>query len=236
VSLRLTSEVWRRWAAGIGLLFAATGPPFGFTPGHVFTISGVNTYGAGTSPAVISGYAASHRGLLGFDLLGECVLALSLVCFAALLRRLGRPGEGADTIGLVGFGMSIVSACMVFVAVACGIAIVELAPASDYGTISALWFLAHGVALTAALPFAVLMGATGVVIVNQGSLPAWIGWFSLLLSALIFLEGLNVAVQATTYATSWPFQAGSLPATSSIWAFAMSLALLLERRRASTAT
>jgi hypothetical protein len=35
----------------------------------------------------------------------------------------------------------------------------------------------------------------------------------------------------TPLAPGWPFQPGGLPATSAIWAFVLSLAVLLERRR-----
>jgi hypothetical protein len=229
--VKVASETWRRWAAAVGLLFAACGPPFGFTPGHVFIIRGTSVFGSQTSPAVISAYASSHRALLGFDFLGICVLALSLICFAALLCRLSGPGSAGSILSLIGFGVSVLTATMVLVAVAAGVVIVELASPTDYPSISAAWLLIHGVGTIAPLPFSIFMMATGTVILTERSLPAWVGWLTLLVAGTVLGDGLNLFIQMTPLAAGWPFQPGGLPATSAIWAFVLSLALVLERRR-----
>lgn len=75
------------------------------------------------------------------------------------------------------------------------------------------------------------MLATGTVILTERRLPAWVGWLTLLVAATVLGDGLNLFIQMTPLAAGWPFQPGGLPATSAIWAFVLSLALLLERRR-----
>ena len=234
--MRLTTERWRRWAGAIGLVVMATPPPFGFTPGHVFVNTGVQTLGALTPASRISSYAAANRELLAFDLLGEIVLALSLVCFAALLLRLGRGDEAASTAGLIGFGAAIASGALVLVAVGGGVGIIELAPSSDYSSISSLWLFIHGVSAVVLLPMATFMGTTGWVILRRRALPLWVGWYSLVIAVIILLSGLDIVTNVTSIANSWPFGSGGLPATTSLWAIVLSLALLIERRTTSLAS
>jgi hypothetical protein len=214
----------------------ACAPPFGFSPRHVFVNTGVQVLGAPAPAALISNYAASHRVLLAFDLRGEIVLALSLIGFAALLLRLGRGDEAASTAGLVGFGVAIAAAALVLVTVGDGVGIVELAPSSDYGSISSFWFAINGINDVMLLPIAVFMGTTGWVILRRRTLPVWVGWFSLVIAVLILLSGLDIVTNVTAIANSWPFGSGGLPATTSLWAVVLSLALLIERRTTSLAS
>lgn len=215
----------------MGLVLMACSPPFGFSPRHVFVTTGAQVLGASTLASLISGYAAAHRGLLAFDLLGEIVLALSLISFAALLLRLGHGDEAANTAGLVGFGAAVASAALVLVTVGDGVGIVELTPSSDSSSINSLWITINGLNDVMLLPIAVFMGTTGLMILRRRALPAWVGWYSLVIAVLILLSGLDIVTNVTALASSWPFGSGGLPATTSLWALVLSLALLLERRR-----
>ncbi|HEX9100063.1 MAG TPA: hypothetical protein VF956_11310 [Candidatus Dormibacteraeota bacterium] len=215
----------------MGLVLMACSPPFGFSPRHVFVNTGVQVLGAPAPAALISSYAASHRALLAFDLLGEIVLAVSLIGFAALLLRLGRGDEAASTAGLVGFGAAVASAALVLVTVGDGVGIVELAPSSDYGSITSLWLAINGINDVMLLPLAIFMGVTGWMILRRRALPAWVGWYSLVIAVLIVLSGLDIVTNVTSIAGNWPFGSGGLPATTALWAVVLSFALLFERRR-----
>lgn len=227
----MTPDRWRRWAGAIGLVLMACSPPFGFSPRHVFVNTGVQALGAPTPTALISSYAASHRALLAFDLLGEIVLALSLVCFAALLLRLGRDDEAASTAGLIGFGAAVASAALVLVTVGDGLGIVELAPSSDSNSIDSLWIAINGINDVMLLPIAVFMGTTGWMILRCHTLSAWVGWYSLVIAVLVLLSGLDIVTNVTSIAADWPFGSSALPATTALWAVVLGLALLVERRR-----
>jgi hypothetical protein len=195
----------------------------------MFTLRGTTTLGGGASAMQISTYALSHRDVLALGMLGECVLALSLIFFAALLRHLS--AERSPTLGLIGFGAAIASATLVLVAVAAGIGIVELVPAADAGSISTLWILLLACNRVQPMPVSLLMGVTAAAIVARSALPAWTGWFSAAASIATFLNGLDIYLSVTAYANAWPF-VGTLPALSALWAFVLSGALLIATNRA----
>jgi hypothetical protein len=208
--MRLTSQPWRRWGGAVGILAAICAPPFGFHVGHMIS---------GTRSGQEAIFISQHRGFLGLGLLGICVLGFSLMGFAFALRCLGDGDLAAEGAGWIGFGAGLLTAGFVLVEVGLGSAIVEAA-APGHSGFNALWQASEGIRRVESLPVALLMGCTGFAILKRRRLPVWTGWVSLLAAAAMLVEGVIMVLGGAS---------GALPATTAVWALAVSAALLVER-------
>jgi hypothetical protein len=108
--------------------------------------------------------------------------SLFFVWFAGSLRsHLRRAEGGTGRVSALNFAGAIIGATGLLTAFSFSFAIAEDAERLSPDAIQALTILSNGFFLPIAGGFAIFFFAAGVVAVRAGVLPAWLGWFSIVL-------------------------------------------------------
>jgi hypothetical protein len=182
----MNSSSWNRWLALAGILFAIL-----FVAGFLFAGS-IDT--SESDAKIISDVKDS--GTQTFTIVGAYLMAVAavlLLCFAARLRALlGEAEGGRETVAGLAFVGGGVCAALILVgafALATVPAALVFGSSPDPTNADAARFIPQfgfGIVLVGAMFAAIVMIlSTSIIVLRTGALPAWFGWFGIVVSIVL---------------------------------------------------
>jgi len=182
----MNSSSWNRWLALAGILFAIL-----FVVGFLFA-SSIDT--SESDAKIISDVKDS--GTQTFTIVGAYLMAVAavlLLCFAARLRTLlGEAEGGRETLAGLAFAGGGVCATLIevgaFAFAAVPAALVFGSSPDPTGADAARYIpqFGFGIVLVGAMFSAILMIlSTSIITLRTGVLPAWFGWFGVVVSIVL---------------------------------------------------